>query len=65
MLPEGFRRRVQTHGLATQRGRLPTARHQQTHSATLPGDERATFCADWAQVLLQAGGRGAVALREV
>ena len=28
MLHEGFRRRVQTHGMATQRGRLPTARHQ-------------------------------------
>jgi len=65
MLPEGFRRRVQTHGLVAQRGRLPTAQHQQTHSATLPRHKRATLRTDRAQVLLQTRGRGAVALREV
>ena len=34
------------HGLATQRGRLPTARHQQTHLATLPRHKRATLRTD-------------------
>ena len=45
--------------------RLPTAWHQQTYPATLPRHKSVALCADRAQVLLQAGKRGAAALREV
>lgn len=51
--------------LAAQRGHLSPARHQQAHPATLPRHKRDTLYADREQVLLQAGGRRATALRKI